>query len=125
MQNVAHLIDQKLLDGLRYRRIRAFSVDKGSVAFAGAEILESRRFYELPRLPFIPRPARVHLAVVAFTRRRRSGIESWRARWPQRAESDGHDSMAQAYQQRSTQSWVKISRLTGAAADAAQWVAPG
>ena len=63
--------------------------------------------------------------VVAFTRRRRSGMESWRARWPQRAESDGHDSMAQAYQQRSTQSWVKISRLTGAAADAAQWVAPG
>jgi hypothetical protein len=40
-----------------------------------------------------------------------------------------HDSPALAYQQRTTQSWINVSRSTGAAADAdadaAQWVPPG
>lgn len=36
-----------------------------------------------------------------------------------------HDSPALAYQQRTTQIWVKLSRLSGAAADAAHWTPPG
>src|SRR3954471_23031726 len=64
MQNVAQLIDQKLLDGARFSRIRAFGVNGGSVGFAAVEILEGWRFYKLPRLALIPGAARVDLAVV-------------------------------------------------------------
>ncbi len=63
--------------------------------------------------------------MIAFAGRSRSAEASWLWALPLQGRIRRHDSPALAYQQRTTQRWVNISRLTGAAADAAQCAPPG
>jgi hypothetical protein len=52
MQNVAQLVNQQFLKGLRVRWIGAFGVDGGRIGLSILEILKCRGFYEFPRLAF-------------------------------------------------------------------------
>src|SRR6185437_29195 len=70
MQDVAQLIDQKLLDRFRCLRSGAFGMNAGGLDIVDAiEVMESGGFHEFPRLSFIPRSARVDFAMVSGARR--------------------------------------------------------
>src|SRR3984893_17636230 len=67
MQNVAQLVNQQFLEGLRVRWIRAFGVNGGRIGLGTVEILKCRRFHEFPRLALVPGSSSINLAVIAFS----------------------------------------------------------
>ena len=71
MQDVAQLIDEQLLDHFHIRRFGTFGVDGGAVGHGLPDLVECGSLHELPLVAFIPRTARVDLAMVALSGRNR------------------------------------------------------
>ena len=69
MQDVAELIDEKLLDHFPIRRFGTFGMDGRAVGHGLPGLVECRSLHELPLVAFIPGTARVDLAMVALSGR--------------------------------------------------------
>src|SRR4051812_42725390 len=66
VQDIAKLIDQEFLDGLRLREIGAFGMDRRALRQVVPDVLESRGLDELPLLALVPRAAGIDLALIAL-----------------------------------------------------------
>ena len=66
VQDIAKLIDQELLDGLRFCEVGAFGMDRRALRQIVPDVLERRGLDELPLLALVPWAAGIDLALIAL-----------------------------------------------------------